>query len=81
MKRITGHQIRSARILAGLSQVELVELAGLTNRQTLIRMEGCGAQEIISNSKTIASVLAALGSHGVALVPGGLIRAGTSCSI
>jgi DNA-binding XRE family transcriptional regulator len=77
---ITGHQIKSGRILCGLSQVELAEAADIP-RQAMIRMEGYGPKPVISHNTTIASVLAALGSHGVALVPGGVIKAGTSCSI
>jgi transcriptional regulator with XRE-family HTH domain len=78
---ITGNQIRSARILASLSQEELATAAGFGSRDAISRMENYGPSPIVSRNSTTAAVLAALGSFGIALVPGGVIKAGTSCSI
>jgi hypothetical protein len=37
-------------------------------------MEGSGAKPIVSRDSTTVAVLAALGRHGVMLVPGGVVR-------
>jgi len=71
---ITGNQIRAGRILAGIDQRELARAADLP-AQTISRMEASGAAPIVSRSSTITAVLAALGSHRVALAPNCIIHA------
>jgi len=71
---ITGNQIRAARILAGIDQRELAKAADLPV-QTISRMEASGATPIVSRPSTITAVLAALGSHRVALAPNCIIHA------
>ena len=69
---LTGRQILAARILSGADQATIARLAGIS-RQSLSAMENAGV--VVARRSTQAKVLAALGSHGVMLVPGGAIRA------
>jgi DNA-binding XRE family transcriptional regulator len=71
---VTGNQIAAARALAGATQAAIAKAAGVP-RQTLIRMEKSGAAPVVSRKITQAAVLAALGSHGVMLVPNGVVLA------
>jgi hypothetical protein len=68
---VTGNMIKAGRALAGLSQKGLAKAAGT---RTLSRMEASGAEPIVSRNSTTVAVLAALGRHGVMLVPGGVVR-------
>jgi DNA-binding XRE family transcriptional regulator len=69
-----GNQVRAARILAGLDQITVAKAAGIT-RQALIAMEGYGSNPVKSRKSTQARVLAALGQHGVMMVPNGVVLA------
>jgi DNA-binding XRE family transcriptional regulator len=72
----TGHQIAAARALAGATQDTIAAEAGIP-RQTLARMEASGAGPVVRKN-TQAAVLAALGSHGVMLLPNGVVLANAS---
>jgi len=61
---ITGAMVHAARVLAGLTQVELANASGI-RRQTISRMEACGPKPIVSRDPNVVPVLAALGRHGV----------------
>jgi DNA-binding XRE family transcriptional regulator len=60
---VSGHQMRAARAIIGLSQAEIAAVAGVT-RQTIERMERSGSQPVVSRNSTVAAVLAALGARG-----------------
>jgi DNA-binding XRE family transcriptional regulator len=70
--QLSGRQLKAARVLAGCSQEQLAEEAGIL-RETLIRIESSGLEPVISRDQTVALVLAALGRHNVMLVPNGCV--------
>ncbi len=63
---IVPRQIRAARALLGIGQLELAELAGI-GVATLRRIEGA-PDEITGNAKTIAQIQAALEAAGVIFI-------------
>ncbi len=75
--RIGGPMIRAARVLAGLTQRELAQRAGL-HRDAVLRMEKVGARwsPVFGGYGGLACVLRALQGCGVSLDPssGEIIR-------
>jgi transcriptional regulator with XRE-family HTH domain len=67
----TGRLIAAARVLAGLTQRELAEKAGL-DAATIVRMEGFGEGRVRSNPESVERVVNALAGAGVAILPDGV---------
>lgn len=67
---MTGNQLKAARAMADMSQVQLAEAAGL-NVTTISAMEGKGAATLSSGLDTIQAVMRVLEAAGVELLNGG----------
>lgn len=67
---ISGNQLRAARSLLGLEQIELADKATV-GVNTIRRMEACGAEPIGGNEATRAKVTKALEALGVEFTNGG----------
>lgn len=59
-----GNQLRAARSLVGMDQVELAQLAGV-NINTIRNMEGSGAAPIAGRAQNVQAVQRALEARGV----------------
>ena len=60
----TGNQLRAARALAGVEQLELAEKAGV-HVNTVRKIEGKGAAEITSAADVVRRIQQALEREGV----------------
>ncbi len=60
----TGYQLRAARALIGMEQMDLAERSGV-NVNTIRKMEGKGAGTLASGLDTIRKVQGALEAAGV----------------
>lgn len=67
---ITGNQVKAARALAGLEQIDLAERAGVS-ANTIRNMEARGAEVIRVRLDTIDAVRGALRAAGVILLEDG----------
>ena len=63
----TGNQLKAARALAGISQIELAEAAQISVT-TVSAMEGKGAATLGSGLDTIKAVMDALDAAGVEIL-------------
>jgi transcriptional regulator with XRE-family HTH domain len=61
---VTGNQLKAARALAGIEQIELAELAKVSIG-TVRNMEAQGAQPIRSTSQNARAVQVALEARGI----------------
>lgn len=59
----TGNQLRAARALAGINQINLARMAGV-NPNTISAMERCGSKTFKSGFETVCSVMTALEKVG-----------------
>jgi transcriptional regulator with XRE-family HTH domain len=64
MMLTTGNQLKAARALAGLDQIQLADLAGL-NVNTIRNMEGANAGPIAGRSANVQTVQRVLESAGI----------------
>jgi ribosome-binding protein aMBF1 (putative translation factor) len=69
MMKISGNQLRAARSLLGLEQIELADKAGV-GVNTIRRMEACAADPIGGNESTRAKVTSALERLGAEFTNG-----------
>jgi transcriptional regulator with XRE-family HTH domain len=67
--KISGNQLRAARSLLGLEQIELADKAGV-GVNTIRRMEACSDDPIGGNESTRAKVTEALQNLGVEFTNG-----------
>ena len=71
---ITGNQLRAARALVGIRQVELAEGAGI-HIGTIRKMEAKGPLNMVSGPRVMKAVTKALDVHGVRFVlPGDTVE-------
>ncbi|WP_282025579.1 helix-turn-helix domain-containing protein [Limimaricola cinnabarinus] len=68
-------QIKAGRTLAGMSQAELCEVAGIP-LITLRRIEGKPDHAGLVSQETVEKVKAALEAHGVQFLDGGTVASG-----
>ena len=59
----TGNQLRAARALAGINQINLAKMARV-NPNTISAMERCGSKTFKSGFETVCSVMTALETAG-----------------
>ena len=59
----TGNQLRAARALVGINQINLAKMARV-NPNTISAMERCGSKTFKSGFETVCSVTTALESLG-----------------
>jgi transcriptional regulator with XRE-family HTH domain len=76
---ITAAQLRAARVLLGLDQRQMAELAGLSH-PTVQRMETSNGV-IRGNVDSLAKLVAALEAAGVELLGAGEASAGGGCGV
>jgi transcriptional regulator with XRE-family HTH domain len=70
----SGHMLKSARALAGLTAVQLAKLARL-DASTISRMESAGPKPVRAMGHNIEAVLQALDQNGVEIDPAnGIVR-------
>jgi predicted transcriptional regulator len=67
--KISGNQLRAARSLLGLEQIELADKAGV-GVNTIRRMEACGDDPIGGNESTRAKITEALEKLGAEFTNG-----------
>lgn len=65
---MTGNEIRAARALIGMEQIELAEKSG-ASVNTIRNMEAFGSEAMRVRLDTIAKVRAALEAAGVEFIP------------
>lgn len=68
MSLTTGSQLKAARALAGIGQVELSKLSGV-HANTIRKMEGRGDATLTSGLETINKIQAVLETAGVEFIP------------
>jgi hypothetical protein len=67
----TGRMLAAARMLAGLEQQELAQLAKIS-ASTISRLEACGSETVNAHPKNIEAVLTVLERRGVVIEEDGI---------
>lgn len=74
------HRIKAARTLAGLTQAELCELAGIP-LITLRRIEGRGDHKGLVSESTVTAIMIALEAQGVQFLENGQTALGDGVAL
>ena len=67
---VSGNQLKAARALAGLSQIELAGASGVAVT-TISAMERKGVADLTSSVETVRNIMRALVANGVECIDGG----------